>query len=213
MSSEGTPETSGQASAADASARPLSSSPDAVRKRQARASASSKTQTTSGGRGGAEPATKGNPMRPGDWSLMGEPLSPHEAERQLFYGHVAIGKALRSQWNPEELREEFQVAGENYAFVANKMWTPLRVIIRFIAPVVLVAVLLVIWGEMLTATPWAAALRERWARRGRQEEAAYADVQVEVQQPAHASNGAAAPAAQQAPPVPRRPAMVRRFSR
>ena len=221
MSSESVQETGGQVSGADASGRPLSQNPDAVRKREARAGRSSRTSTTSGGRGGAEPSTKGNPMRPSEWSTLGEPLSPHEAERQLFYAHKGIAMAMRSQVDLDGMKEEFEVAGENYAFVANKMWPPLRVMIRFVAPVVLVAVLVGIWAAMIAATPWWTRLSSWWTRRGEEQEqpSGRGDVYDQVvtdQAPvdqAVRSNGHEPPSAQQAPPIPRRPTIVRRFSR
>lgn len=206
----------GQMSGADMSGRPLSQSPDAVRKREARQKASSKTSTTSGGRGGAEPSSKGNPLRPSEWSTLGEPLSPHEAERQLYWAHVGLGKVIRSDLVMSELKEEFEVAGENYAFVANKMWPPLRIMIRFVAPVVLVAVLLVIWGTMIAHTPWMSRLRQWWENRGRQEQAeqpVYETPPFEVVQPAAPSNGSEPQPPQASPPLPRRPAVVRRFQR
>lgn len=204
----------GQASAAaDTSGRPLSQSPEAVRKREARAAASKKTSTTSGGRGGGEPSTKGNSLRPSEWSTMGEPLSPHEAERQLFYAHKGIAMAIRSDVDLEAMKEEFEVAGENYAFVANKMFPPLRVMIRFVAPLVLAAVLIGIWVAMIAATPWWRRVGEWWVRRGEQPEQPPLETpsyQVVEQPPAAPANGSEPP--QQSPPIPRRPAIVKRFT-
>jgi hypothetical protein len=141
---------------------------------------------------------------------MGEPLSPGEAERQLYYGHLAIAKVIRSKVDLSELKEEFEVAGENYAFVANHIWTPLRVVIRFIAPVVLVAALLAIWVAMIAATPWMGKLRNWWQHRGDQQapqppQSAPAGDTVTV-----VESGDGEPP-QQAPSLPRRPAVIRRF--
>ena len=187
-----------------------SNSPDAVRMRQKRAEKKQEGAFV-GERGGGKPATKGNPMRPSDWSMMGEPLSPHEAERQLYWAHVGIAKALRSEADLSSMKEEFEVAGENYSFVANKMFPALRVMIRFVAPVVLVAVLFSIWVAIIGATPWWSRVGQWWANRGeRGQQPAAEPVQTapfEVVQQQSPPNGEA----QASPPIPRRPAMVRRL--
>src|SRR5712691_8650009 len=138
----------GRTSTPDASGRVRSDNPDAVRKREARASASKRTSTTIGGRGGGE-SSKGNPMRPDDpFAKAGEPLGEREATDQLKYAHIGIAKVLRSELDLDELDEEFEIAGKNYAYVANHLWTPLRVVIRFVAPLVLFAALVMIWGAI-----------------------------------------------------------------
>jgi hypothetical protein len=202
---------------ASASGRPLSQNSDAVRKREARQKSSSRTSTAASGRGGAEPSTsKGNPLPPSSpGAKMGEPLSPKEATDQLFYAHVGIAKVIQSEIDLHDLDEEFRVAGENYAYVANHMWTPLRVVIRFVAPIVLLAALLMIWGAMLAATPWMARVRDWWSRRRETEPEMQAVPQVVVDQGGqphqrpHVVDNESAEPVQPAPPLPRRPAMVR----
>lgn len=212
MISEKAAETGTRTSEVSASGRPLSDNPDAVRKRAARGGASSRTSSSVGGRGGAESHSKGNALSPDSlFAKAGEPLSPGEAESQLFWGHVGLAKAVRSEIDMEELRPEFHVAGENYAYVANNIWTPLRVVIRFIAPLVLVAVLVVIWGRIIAETPWIHSIRNWWSNRGEQEQPAAPpspparDVVGNNGQPP--AEPAAAPV--QAPPIPRRPSVVR----
>jgi hypothetical protein len=146
---------------------------------------------------------------------MGEALSPGEAESQLFWGHVGLAKAIRSDIDMEELRPEFHVAGENYAYVANHIWPPLRVVIRFIAPIVLAAVLVVIWGRIIAATPWVSSVRDWWQRRRQPDESAppppparQASPPAEPQSAADAG-GAPSEQPQAPPPIPQRPRVVR----
>jgi len=95
------------------------------------------------------------------------------------------------------------------------MWTPLRVVIRFIAPVVLVAVLVVIWGHMIAATPWIHRVRDWWANRGSSEESApppppAREYTRPPAEPLSADGaGGTPPEAVAPPPVPRRPHVVR----
>ncbi len=214
MSSNPDTEMGGRTSPADASARPLSDNPDAVRKREARAGASRKTSSTVAGRGGAE-STKGNPLRPSDpFAKAGEPLGEREATDQLFYAHVGLAKVLRSDIDLHELDEEFEVAGKNYAYVANHLWTPLRVVIRFVAPLVLFAALVMIWGAIIVQTPWIHSLRNWWSRRGdeRADQAPPAPPQAPAEPPPPARPTVVPPPAEElrpAPPLPRRPALVR----
>jgi len=213
VNSKAAAEMGGRTSAPDASGRPLSDSPDAVRKRESR-QASKKTSSSSvGGRGGAE-SSKGNPLRPDDpFAKAGEPLGEREATDQLFYAHVGLAKVLRSDIDLHELDEEFEVAGKNYAYVANHLWTPLRVVIRFVAPLVLFAALVMIWGAIIAETSWIHGIRNWWSRRGEEQgeqtppppapatanqaQPRPADVQQEPEQP------------RPSPPIPRRPAVIR----
>lgn len=146
---------------------------------------------------------------------MGEPLSPHEAERQLYWAHKGLARALRSDVDLDEMKEEFEVAGENYSFVANKMFPALRVMIRFVAPLVLAAVLISIWVAIVVATPWWQRLTQWWVHRGEEQPQAppvYQD-QAPANGQAHVSVVRDEEQPQAPPPVPRRPAIVRRFSR
>ena len=210
----GTPAAStvGVRPSADNSARPLSESPEAKRKREARATRKATTSSDVGGRGGSEPRTKGNPIPPGPHAVMGEPLSASEAKEQLLYAHIGIAKVIRSEVDFDELDEEFTVAGKNYAHVANHIWPPLRVVIRFVAPVVLVAVLLVIWGHMIAATPWVGNIRDWWQRRRADEEQPVRPHVVQDASPSHSP--APPPAAPEvpSPPIPPRPRITRRLS-
>ncbi len=203
---------SGRTSVVDASGRPLSDSPDAVRKRESR-KASKKTSSSSiGGRGGGE-STKGNPLRPDDpFAKAGEPLGEREATDQLKYAHVGIAKILRSEIDLDELDEEFEVAGKNYAYTANHLWTPLRVIIRFVAPLVLLGALVAIWIAIIQETPWIHGIRNWWTRRGEEEAAQHVAEASAPAAPVHPPVMATAPAEeprQTPPPIPRRPAIVR----
>jgi hypothetical protein len=204
-------------SADGSSGRPLSDNPEAKRKRDARAAKKADTSSTGGRSGGVAP--KGNPVGFGGGVLehMGGALSPGEARTQLFWGHVGLAKAIRSDIDLHELDEEFNVAGENYAYVANNMLPALRVIIRFIAPVVLVAVLLVIWGHMIAATPWIHRVRDWWQQRGRSDSRESPSPSAAEHtngytprppaEPPSAADAAATPRepAQTPPPIPRRP--------
>lgn len=197
----------------DASGRPRSESADAKRKREARAAKRNPDASSIGGRGGA--TAKGNPIPPssGVSANMGGPLSPGEAESQLFWGHVGLAKAIRSDIDMEELRPEFHVAGENYAYVANHIWPPLRIVIRFIAPIVLVAVLLVIWGRIFAAAPWINNVRDWWQRRRSSDESAPPPPARSASPPAEGQSVVGAEQASSeplAPPaIPRRPTLVR----
>jgi hypothetical protein len=205
-------EMSGRTSTADASGRPLSSSADAIRKREAR-QASKKTSATSvSGRGGGE-GTKGNPVRPDSpFAHAGEPLGEREATDQLKYAHVGLAKIMRSEVDLDELDEEFEVAGKNYAYVANHLWTPLRLIVRFVAPLVLLGALVAIWAAILSETPWVHGIRGWWQRRGEEEEQVRAAAAAPPPAPdtgrpqvVEYANGEQ----QSAPPIPRRPAVIR----
>jgi hypothetical protein len=204
----------GVRTSADASGRTRSESADAKRKREARAAKRNPDTSSIGGRGGS--AAKGNSIPPsgGVSAHMGEALSPGEAESQLFWGHVGLAKAIRADIDMEELRPEFHVAGENYAYVANHIWTPLRVVIRFIAPIVLVAVLLVIWGRIFAATPWVNNVRDWWQRRRGPDESApppparHASPPAEEQSAVGAERAPSEPV-QPPPAIPRRPTLVR----
>jgi len=212
MSSNPAPEMGGRTSVVDASGRVRSDNPDAVRKREARAASKKTSSTSVGGRGGGE-SSKGNPLRADDpFAKAGEPLGEREATDQLFYAHVGLAKVLRSDIDLHQLDEEFEVAGKNYAYVANHLWTPLRVIIRFVAPLVLFAALVMIWGAILAETTWIHGIRNWWSRRG--EENVEPTAPPQTPQPAAASapsNGQQPEPSQPAPPLPRRPAIVRSF--
>ena len=139
---------------------------------------------------------------------MGEPLSASEAKEQLLWGHVGLAKVLRADIDvAAELDEEFTVAGKNYALVANHVFPPLRVAIRFIAPVVLVAVMIVIWGHIIAATPWVDRIRDWWQRRHEDEQPAAVTAPYVVPDQAPNGNGATPPA--EAPAVPPRPRISR----
>jgi hypothetical protein len=122
-----------------------------------------------GGRGGRSPL--GNRFRfdLGPLAKAGESLGAQEAEEQLYHAHVAVAKVMRSKVDMAELKEEFEVAGESYATVANHIWTPLRVMIRLIAPLVLAGALIAIWAAILAETPWVQRLGAWWANRDQEE--------------------------------------------
>lgn len=160
--------------------RTPSESPDARRKREARAQRNNPAATSATSRTSATPVKpKGNPS----WSWpfriptgAGDAIGPKEATDQLFYGHLAMAKVMRSKLGDKdtmqrELGEEFDIAGTNFAYVANHIWTPLRVMIRVIAPLVLIACLVVIWGSIVAGTTWVDSLRDWW-RNGRGEKPA-----------------------------------------
>jgi hypothetical protein len=198
------------------SATGRSESPEAKRSRLRR-EARKQDGGAVGGRGGSEPSTKGNPIPPGPRAIMGEPISAAEAKEQLLWGHIGLAKIIRADIDlAAELDEEFTVAGKNYAAVANHIFPPMRVAIRFIAPVVLVAVMLVIWGHMIAATPWVDRIRDWWQRRHEDERPPAPYV---AQTDAHATapvghNGAAPPEPPAPPPaIPPRPNIRRRIGR
>jgi len=208
----------GRTSVADASGRPLSDSPDAVRKRESRAASKKTSSSSVSNRGGGE-SSKGNPLRPDDpLAKAGEPLGEREATDQLKYAHVGIAKILRSEIDLDELDEEFEVAGKNYAYTANHVWTPLRIIIRFVAPLVLLGALVAIWAAIISETPWVHGIRRWWTRRGEEEQEQEQVAAAEPQTPPPAAAPPARPTVvksteqqePQAPPrIPRRPAVVR----
>jgi len=200
----------GRTPSLDVSGRLLSDNPDAVRKREQRKATSSKTSSSVGGRGGGE-SSKGNPMRPDQpFAKAGEPISEREATDQLKYAHVGIAKILRSEADLDELDEEFEVAGKNYAYVANHLWTPLRVIIRFVAPLVLLGALVAIWAVMIAETPWMHGIRGWWRRRGEEgEEAAEQAAAPPAARPTIVTESPAEEQRQTPPPIPRRTAVVR----
>jgi hypothetical protein len=197
----------GRTPSLDASGRLLSDNPDAVRKREQRKAASTKTSSSVGGRGGGE-SSKGNPIRPDQpFAKAGEPIGEREATDQLKYAHVGIAKILRSEVDLDELDDEFEVAGKNYAYVANHLWTPLRVIIRFVAPLVLLGALVVIWAAMIAETPWMHGVRGWWQRRGEEAEQP-AEPAAPPARPTVVSESPAEEQRQTPPPIPRR-AVVR----
>lgn len=193
----------------------MSESADAKRKREARARKAASTSGSVGGRGGSE-STKGNPIAPGPRAIMGEPLSAAEAKEQLLWGHIGLAKVIRADIDlAAELDEEFTVAGKNYALVANHVFPPLRVALRFIAPVVLVAVMLVIWGHMIAATPWVDRIRDWWQRRHEDEQPEtrpYVMHQTEPTSGTYQAAGANEPPAAP-PPIPPRPNIRRHIGR
>jgi len=212
VSSEAVEEMGGRTSTTDASGRSLSSSPDAVRKREARSASKKPSSSSVGGRGGGE-GSKGNPVRPDSpFAHAGEPLGEREATDQLKYAHVGVAKIMRSSIDLDELDEEFEVAGKNYAYVANHLWTPLRLIIRFVAPLVLLGALVAIWAAIISETPWMHGIQRWWQRRGEEEEQARAAAAA-PEQPApprpHVVGEQPAEAAQTAPRIPRRTGIVR----
>jgi len=213
VSSEVVEEMGGRTSTVDASGRSLSSNPDAVRKREARSASKKPSSTSVGGRGGGE-GTKGNPVRPDSpFAHAGEPLGEREATDQLKYAHVGVAKIMRSTIDLDELDDEFEVAGKNYAYVANHLWTPLRLIIRFVAPLVLLGALVAIWAAIISETPWVHGIQRWWQRRGEEAEqaraAAAAPEQPAPPRPHVLEEQPAAEAPQSAPRIPRRGVVVR----
>ena len=88
---------------------------------------------------------------------MGEPVSPKEARDGLYYSERSLAALIGSQaFNPyaprqgEHLtREDFDVAGDQLAHVANHIFPPARLLLRATPPLVLAGELVRINRQIL----------------------------------------------------------------
>jgi hypothetical protein len=168
---------------------------------------------------GDSQSTKSNPLGArlsGVWGRVGEPLGAGEARRGLLHVHVTAAKLLRSEVELQE--SDFDDAGDAFADVANKMFPPLRLVLRAAVPLVLIGALIGIWSKILRETPWWQNWRaERRARREQERAERMAQARLSVvddrptaaapdQEPQSAGNGPVPVA----PPIPARPVGMRR---
>jgi hypothetical protein len=120
---------------------------------------------------------------------MGQVLSPGEARRSLFHGHVGAARVLRSQVDLQE--SDFDEMGDAFADVSR--WVPkLRLVLRFFAPLILIGALIAVWANILGHTPWVL----RWRARRAERRAARAQARGQAApapMPAPSSAGASAP--------------------
>jgi hypothetical protein len=103
----------------------------------------------------------------------GEPLSPGEARRALYHGHIALAGILTSsafdqvtahRQGGELTERDFETAGDALADVSNHLFPQARLVLRAIAPLTLIGSEARIMTRIFEEVP-----PDAWWRRGRRQ--------------------------------------------
>jgi len=86
-----------------------------------------------------------------------DPVSPGEARRAFYRSTVGLARIIGSQADWSE--DEFAELGESWADLARVFW-PLRLVIRVLAPLVFIGCVVVILRKLVVTTPWAERRRQ-----------------------------------------------------
>jgi hypothetical protein len=150
-----------------------------------------------------------------------EPLSFAEARKGLHAAHVGAAKLIGS--GVELPESDFDTMGDAFKQVADR-FVAIRIVLRVVAPLVLVGALVEVWRRILAETPWWQRLREGLSERQRRQEEANAQAKAVAEARAAGapappivapasgpSSAAAAEPAETPPPLPRRGPSLGRY--
>lgn len=164
--------------------------------------------------GSTTPAREAGPKPAGrEAGRLFEPLSYGEARKGLYAAHRGAARLLGSHVQLEA--SDFDEAGDAFKDIGDRV-PQIRIVLRIVAPLILIGCLVDIWRRILAETSWWQRLREGLSERQRRQEAANAQARAAAETraagapappivaPASGLAAAGAEPAETPPPLPRR---------
>lgn len=159
--------------------------------------------------GSTVPGREAGPSKPAgrEAGKLLDPLSYNEARKGLYAAHRGAARLLGSQVQLEA--SDFDEMGDAFKDIADR-FPGIRILLRVVAPLILVGALFEVWRRILAETSWWQRLRERQRSQQEENEAALARAQAAAPTTARAQASPATPQTRPAgaPPSTEHPVQV-----